>query len=107
MNSISIVFAYVAGAYLVASKISTLQIYAVSAIYSLFLTFPMLSAFIGLRRISNIAVNFASEHPEVASQYIDTGGTLNFFPVGIIVVVVLGWLLSIAFMLQVRKRAID
>lgn len=103
MNAISIIFAYIAASYLAGSKLTRFQFISVTVLYSIYLLFPAQTAVNSFRSSRALLTEFISSYPDIAQTY---------FPPAIIPVssgmfagtLVLGWGISIIFMLSVRKN---
>jgi Na+/melibiose symporter-like transporter len=100
MNFVGLVFAYFVMVYFVGTRLTTFQIWIVSAVYTVFLTFPMNGAIQDFRTTNALAADFHANFPVEASNFIAETPTLwQFF----VVAAIAAWLLSIAFAVNTRR----
>ena len=104
MNAVYILFAYVVAVYLAGSALDRFQAYALTALYSLFFMFPVSSGYTSWHEALTIARMFFVEHPDIAQQYFQSP-RLPLTPELMAAVFLSAWLLSIIFMIRVRKSA--
>lgn len=108
MNCVSLIFAYLAAAYLAGERISRFQVMAVSLVYSVFMIFPALSGLNAVRTTFALISQFHVDHPDIATIYypdFDSNGPAGrtwMFVLG--AVIFLSWLLSLVFMARVRSK---
>ncbi len=106
MNAVGILSAYIVVAHFAGHVLSRFQMWAITFIYSLFLTFPLFSIAGGFLRMRSLRLEFASEHAVVAQRYsINTTDFLGYAGPIILGVFVLAWATSLAFMYSVRLKA--
>lgn len=106
MNAVTIVFAYVAAAYFAASKLSRWQIISITFLYTLFLVLPASSALSSASQRLTLMRNFVIDYPDVAETFgysaVPDGAALTFRLL-LSLVFVLSWLVSVFFMLRMRR----
>jgi hypothetical protein len=105
MNAVSILVAYLLAMYFSAKNLSNFQIVAVTAIYTIFLIFPVQSSSESLLYVITLLTEFMSDYPEVAAAYaaLGTAARLGTVHNAMMTVFFLAWVLSILFMLSLRK----
>ena len=102
MNFVALVTAYFVMVYFVGARLTKLQIWLVSGVYSMFLLFPMNGAIQDLRTANALAAEFHAIFPNEASRFIaETPTAWQLF----VVVAFATWLLSIAFAVNTRKNS--
>ena len=105
MNAVAILFSYIVAAHYAGSALSRFQAHSLTLIYSLFLAFPLMSVANGFVRMRTLRLEFLREYPEVAQRHgIDDGDVLGLGGPIIIVMFVLAWSLSLAFMYGARNK---
>ena len=100
----SVLFAYVAAAYLVGHKLSRFQVVAISVLYSIYFTFPVLATLGELRRIQNLVSRFQQEFPAEFQHYYSEGSAQEYLMYGGLIISFLAWALSIYFMYDRRRK---
>lgn len=108
MNCVSLIFAYLAAAYVAGEKISQFQVIAVSLIYSVFIVFPALSGLNAVSTTFALMSQFHIDHPNVAAIYYPDfdadGSAARIWQYVLAAVLSSSWLLSLVFMARVRSR---
>jgi hypothetical protein len=100
MNFVALVFAYFVMVYFVGTRLTDFQIWLVSAVYTVFLTFPMNGAIQDFRTTNALAADFHANFPTEATKFIAETPTIwQFF----VVAAIAAWLLSIAFAVSTRR----
>lgn len=89
---ISILFAYIVAAYLVGSKLNKFQLWSITTIYSLF-------SVLTLSALYNLGTGI------VHTTYLAQGEDITFTANSAVAICVLAWILSIIFMVQIRRSA--
>ena len=102
MNFVALVFAYLVMVYFVGTRLTVLQICLVSAVYTLFLVFPMNGAIQDFRTTNALAAEFHANFPDEATKYIAETPTMWQFFVG---AAIAAWLISIVFAVDTRRSA--
>lgn len=105
MNAVSILFAYLVAMYFGAKRLSRFQVASVTAIYSVFILFPIMSTYGGITGLVILNMEFLREHPEVASTFraAEAASLLQWLRFVELGVFFLAWLLSILFVVSLRK----
>ena len=88
-------------AYFVGAKLSKLQIWLVSIVYSVFLAFPINGAVQDFMTTNALATDFYNQFPIEADKFI--AETPTFWPL-FVGVAIASWLLSIGFVINVRRN---
>ena len=100
----SVLFAYVATAYLVGDKLSKFQVVAISCLYSIYFTFPVLATLGEQLRIQALGRRFKEEFPIEYQHYYSEGSALEYLMYGGLVISFIAWALSIYFMYDSRRK---
>ena len=101
MNFAAAMFGYIAAAYFVGAKLSRFQTYAVTFIFCLFLPGPMLAAYDAASAITFLSHTYGPQYESVQN----TAKTLGAVAPTLVPAIVLGgWIVSVMFMWQVRRR---
>ena len=90
MNFFTILSAYLVVAYLVAAKLTTFQIWTVSILYSVFCAGPILGFYLCVLDLAEL--DYGARVPQIENPYLVPS------------VMVLGWAMSIMFMVSVRRK---
>jgi hypothetical protein len=98
-------FAYVIAAYLVADKLSRLQLIAVTVLCSVYFTFPALATFGEQIRIQNLTRRFSEEHRQEFLHYCSEGSGLDYLMYVGLGTSLIVWALSILFMYDRRNKS--
>ena len=108
MNAIYIYFAYIVATYLVGSELSRFQCLALTAMYSIFLTFPVFSQLTQIDLVTVHIQQFQAAYPELVVAYsgLRVAPPAYFYNLSI-AIWVLGWMLSLVFMLSKRRSNRD
>ena len=101
MNFVALVFAYFVMAYFVGARLSKFQVWLVTALYSVFLLFPINGAVQDFRTTNALATEFHIQYPAEAQKYIADIPT--FWP-AFLVVAMASWILSIGFLIVTRRN---
>ncbi len=105
MNAVAVVFAYVTAAYLVGAKLSRIQAFSLTVVYTLFYLFPVNVVVNSLGRTYRIGLDFIEKYPDTSSDLMNANArSEDFYLYAITVVFSLSWLLSIVFMLNTRRK---
>ena len=89
MNFFTLLSAYLVVAYVVGAKLSTFQVWAISSLYTLFVTGPVTGFY--LAALDGKSLNHATSAPQLE------------YPWLVPTIMVMGWALSIAFMIDARR----
>ncbi len=100
-NFVTALFAYLLMTYFVADKLSRLQLWGISLIYSVYAYLPANAAFQDINMHASLLAQFAAVHPAEAGIYIQYGRS---YPIGWAMIAFLSWGLSISFMIQQRFK---
>jgi hypothetical protein len=106
MNAISIIFAYLVAVFFAGNKLNRFQVISVTTIYSAFFFVFSLASVIGtMTRFVTLRNQFASEYTQIAEIYgiRNSDPVIEYGPVMMFSLMMLGWVLSILFMLNIRK----
>jgi hypothetical protein len=108
MNAIYIYFAYIVATYLVGSELSRFQCLALTGMYSIFLTFPVFSQLTQIDLVTAHIQQFQAAYPELVVAYsgMRVAPPAYFYNLSIGIWVV-GWILSLVFMLSKRRSKSD
>lgn len=109
MNAVYIYFAYIVATYLVGSDLSRFQCVALTLMYSIFLTLPVISFLTQTSLLIVHAQQFQQAYPELVDAYSarrTIAPPAYFYNVGV-VIWVSAWLLSLVFMLSRRRSNHD
>ena len=88
MNGFAILSAYLLVTYLVGAMLSTFQVWGISALYTLFTAGPITGVFAAASDLEKLGVDIPqATHPWIVPS-----------------IMVLGWALSIAFMIDARRN---
>ena len=98
MNFITVLFAYIVAAYFVGSKLSRFQVSMITILYVLWTPAPILAAYDGAVAMRDLYFN----HREVLSIEMGASPLTAIVPEAVSAAMSLAWLVSIAFMFQVR-----
>jgi hypothetical protein len=100
MNFVGLVFAYFVMAYFVGTRLTRLQIWLASIVYTVFLVFPVYGAIQNFITTNALALEFHSEFPLQASKFVSQTPTIwQLF----VVMAVASWLISVGFMVTTSK----
>ena len=91
MNFFAMFSAYLVVSYLVGKKLTAFQLIAISVLYSVFCAGPIIGVYVAVVDMQSIPVGLRVT--QIENPY--------FVPT----IMVLGWAMSIAFMLDIRRRA--
>ena len=91
MNFFAMFSAYLVASYLVGEKLTTFQLIAVTLLYSVFSAGPIVGVYVAVVDLQSIPVGLRVIQLQE--------------PFFIVTIMTLGWALSIAFMLDIRRRA--
>ena len=100
----SVLFAYIAAAYFVGKQLSRFQVIAISLLYSVYFTFPVLATVGEQRRVQVLTGRFEEEFPAEFLHYYGQGHAQEYLMYGGLVISFLAWALSIYFMVDRRKK---
>ena len=100
----SVLFAYIVAAYLVGAKLTKFQAIAISCLYSIYFTFPVLATIGEQRRIENLGRRFQEEYPIEFQHYYSEGSAAEYLMYGGLVISLIAWALSIYFMYDCRRQ---
>ena len=103
LSATSVLFAYIAAAYFVGNKLSRFQVAAISILYSIYFTFPVLATLGEQRRIQNLTERFQEEFPSEFQHYYSEGSALEYLMYGGLIISFLAWALSLYFMYDRRS----
>ena len=102
MNFISVLFAYLCTAFLVGSRLTQFQVWSLTVLYTIFLTFPGTAAVSNNLKVIELRKWFAEEHP------VDSARLSGGVPLGAVYLVcgilIIAWMLSLLFMLRARRN---
>ena len=105
MNAVAILFAYITAAYLAGSKMSRLQLGLATSLYTVFYFFPSFSAINNISNLFRLTNNFATDYPEEALRFLESGGpSEDFFLNPLTIAFSLAWVAGILFMIDTRRR---
>tara|TARA_R110002111_G_scaffold209492_1_gene273428 strand:- start:98 stop:505 length:408 start_codon:yes stop_codon:yes gene_type:complete len=109
MNAVSILFAYLLAMYFAGKRLTTFQLVSVTVIYSIFLVFPVLATTGGLLSLVAINTEFLREYSGLAATHRapEAVATLNVIRIVMLGVFFFAYVLSILFMLSVRRDKHD
>ena len=96
-NFVTVLFAYLIMAYLVADKLSLSQLIGITILYSIYLVLPANATAQDIQMLGTLLQKFHETHPEEAAQYLPFGNT---FPLPFILIAVGSWLLSVIYAMQ-------
>ena len=100
MNFAAAMFGYVAAAYFVGEKLSTFQTIAITILFCLFVPGPVLGVHESVMVVVNLTETYGSEFASIGSS----SKVAAFAPIAVPGTIILGWVISIAFMFQIRKK---
>ncbi len=99
MNFAAAMFGYVAAAYFVGAKLSRFQTTAITILFCLFVPGPILAVY---EAASAMALLTQTYGPQFSS--VDTASNIALFaPILVPGTIVVGWIISMAFMYQIRR----
>jgi len=104
MATTSVLFAYIVSAYLVGNKLSKFQVFAISSLYSIYFTFPVLATFGEQRRIQSLGERFNEDHPAEFLHYYAEGSAVEYLMYGGLIISFIAWALSLYFMYDCRRK---
>jgi hypothetical protein len=106
MNAVTIYFAYLAATYFTGNKLTPFQAVALTAIYSIFLTVPVLTCLSSIKLMGVHIQQFRAAHPELLPIYASgpAGGLRSYVLYIIPIVWLVAWVLSILFMVSKRRQ---
>jgi len=109
MNAVTIYFAYLVAVYLVGGKLTRFQTIALTVIYSVFLTVPVMSCLVTLKLMTVHAQQFLVEHPDLSQAYPFNSSAIfrSYFFYTNAVVWVVAWVLSVLFMFSKRRDRVS
>jgi hypothetical protein len=100
MNFIALVFAYSLVAFFAGEKLTGVQVWMVTLVYSSFLFAPISANLKTVNNLHNLSAEFAQLYPDSVLEY---GLWAVRAPI-LLVVYLSAWLLSVVFMLQWRRQ---
>ncbi len=95
MSFVTMLFAYLAAAYVVGPNLSRFQVWTITILYTMFITMPINGVLAGLHDIGQMTQPFR-DAPPARSDWVRYG---------YVAVLWLGWLVSLIFMYQTRRAA--
>jgi len=101
MNFISVLFAYIVAAYFVGSKMSPSQVSMITILYALWSPAPIMAAYDGTVALRDLYINYQ----DVLSIELGASPLVTTAPMLVSGGMILAWLVSIAFMFQVRATS--
>lgn len=101
MNYIYILFAYLVMAYFVGDRLTRLQVWIVSILYTAVLVLPANAAFQRLSTMNALTADFFKDFPDQAGGLINQTPTL---PIVSSIFLASSWIVSIVFMISVRRK---
>ena len=99
MNFAAAMFAYVVAAYFVGKKLSLFQTIAITVLFCLFVPGPILGVHESVSAVTYLVQTYGIEFESIDA----TSKIAAFAPTVVPGTILLGWIISIAFMYQVRK----
>ena len=100
-NFITVLFAYLIVIYFVAEKLSRFQAWGLTLIYSFYQVLPVNAAAQEIQMLGALLSQFHEQHSVEAGIYIPFGQTQ---PIVFLVIAIGSWCLSVAFMIQQRRK---
>ena len=104
MNFFAILAAYLVTAFFVGPRLGRFQVWSLTALYSLFCFFPISTVVSDIYRAGRLADELVHKYPDAAGYYpveIDVA----VLQVSLTVIFIAAWVLSIAFMYNVRRNS--
>ena len=101
MNYIYILFAYLVMTYFAGNRLTRLQVWIVSILYTAVLVLPANAAFQRLSTMNALTAEFLKDFPGQASVIVNQTPTL---PVVSSIFLASSWIVSIVFMVSVRRK---
>ena len=99
LNFIYVMFGYVAVAYVVGERLSRFQVYAITALYTMFIPLPVIAGLEACETIISMYEEHWDTYPATTFKFI-----VPYSFELIIATVFLSWAISITFMYQVRRN---
>ena len=99
MNFAAAMFGYVAAAYFVGKSLTRFQTISITILYSLFVPGPMAACYEATVSMRTLSSTYADQYATAVSA----SGLDNFAPIIVPGTIIIGWIISIVFMYQVRK----
>ncbi|MFT4564738.1 MAG: hypothetical protein ACI9BW_004508 [Gammaproteobacteria bacterium] len=100
MNFAAAMFGYVAAAYFVGDKLSTFQTIAITILFCLFVPGPVLGVHESVMVVVQLSETYGSEFASIDSS----SKVAAFAPIAVPGTIILGWVISMAFMFQIRRE---
>jgi hypothetical protein len=104
MNFVTVLFAYLVTTYFVASRLSRIQVWGITVIYTAFMATSLVGILVSVNLTMNLITQFAEVHPDTAPLYYSTGYSMNFRFITA-AFYLLAWLGSVLNMWYTRKRS--
>ncbi len=98
-NFTAALFAFLVMAYFVGGKLTLVQVWAISAIYSAYVFLPANAALQEIEMLGALMSQFRGQFPTEAAVYIPSGES---YPIVFGTIALASWALSIAFLIQCR-----
>jgi len=103
MNFVALVFSFFIMAYFVGAHLSTLQVWLITIVYTIFLVFPINGAVQDFITTNALASDFYNQFPLEAEKFV--ARTPTIWPV-FLVIAFASWLLSIGFLIITRRKGV-
>lgn len=100
MNFVAVMFSYVFVAYVVGKKLTTAQALVVTVMYTIFVPGPILAIY----ETMSIAQDIHQIYGEGVSVATSVTGWLLTAPIAVPFTLVFAWIVSLVFMVQMRKQ---
>ena len=105
MNAIAVLTAYITAIYLAGKNLSKFQLGFVSILYTAFYFSPSQGVIRGVGQVFRLIRGFIEDFPDEAARLIDLGGpSQGAVTVPLILFFTAGWIGSILFMIDVRRK---
>ncbi len=78
MNFITVLFAYLIATYFAASRLSRIQVWGITIVYSAFMAMSLVGISVSVNLTMNLIAQFAQAYPDTASIYYPTTDAPNF-----------------------------
>lgn len=99
MHFVSVLFAYVIAAYFTGSKLSRFQTTAITVLYALFSPGPIGGVYEASNGVRDLHTLYGAGIPVSTSS----SGVIGFMPELAAATLIIGWIISLAFMYQIRR----
>ncbi|MEN8445696.1 MAG: hypothetical protein ABG776_11865 [Cyanobacteria bacterium J06555_13] len=109
MNYIAVLFAYLGTAFSVGSRLTKFQVWSLTALYTVFLSFPGTAAVTNNLKVIALRKWFAEEYPDesarISVESARISGELSLEAVYLFgAILIIAWMLSLLFMFYSRRN---